>query len=225
MKKRNPIVFLTATVTFMVLLVMGGSTLLPALALEAAPYYHTQWGNRGSGDGQFQQPSGIAIDSSGNVYVADTLNSRIQKFDSDGVFVTKWGSEGSGDGEFQYPGDIAMDKINSSNVYVADIFSHRIQKFGVAPPTLTPTSVVPSFPLTRTPTLTPTPWPRKMRVFFPTLRYYDEPSCGPLCTATPTLTRGLKPSGTESCAKRTSDCICAKSYSLESISGVQTVIL
>ena len=44
MKKRNPIVFLTATVTLMVLLVMGGSTLLPALALEAPPYYHIQWG-------------------------------------------------------------------------------------------------------------------------------------------------------------------------------------
>jgi len=50
MKERNPIVFLTATVTLMFLLVMGGSTLLPALALEAPPYYHTQWGSYGSGD-------------------------------------------------------------------------------------------------------------------------------------------------------------------------------
>ena len=47
MKGRNPIVFLTATVTLMFLLVMGRGTLLPALALEAPPYYHTQWGSRG----------------------------------------------------------------------------------------------------------------------------------------------------------------------------------
>ena len=62
MKERNPIVFLTATVTLMVLLVMGGSTLLPALALEAPPNYHTQWGSLGPieygvpGDGQFLSP-------------------------------------------------------------------------------------------------------------------------------------------------------------------------
>ena len=81
MKERNPIVFLTATVTFMFLLVMGGSTLLPALALEAPPYYHTQWGiGDSSGDGQFQSPRGLAVDSSGNVYVADSNNHRIQKF-------------------------------------------------------------------------------------------------------------------------------------------------
>ena len=52
MKKRNPIVFLTATVTLMFLLVMGRGTLFPALALEAPPYYYTQWGSQSSGDGQ-----------------------------------------------------------------------------------------------------------------------------------------------------------------------------
>ena len=46
----------------------------------------------------------LAVDSNGNVYVADTYDFRIQKFDSNGKFVTKWGKEGgqpgSGDGEF-----------------------------------------------------------------------------------------------------------------------------
>ena len=37
-------------------------------------------------------PHGIAIDSSGNVYVADYGNNRIQKFTSNGNFITKWGS-------------------------------------------------------------------------------------------------------------------------------------
>lgn len=40
----------------------------------------TQWGSRGSGNGQFQAPEGIAVDTQGNVYVADTGNHRIQKF-------------------------------------------------------------------------------------------------------------------------------------------------
>ena len=75
----------------------------------------------------FNQPSGIALDSSGNVYVADTWNHRIQKFTSSGQFVTKWGSYGNGDGQFIGPFGIALD--SSGNVYVADINNGRIQKF------------------------------------------------------------------------------------------------
>ena len=53
----------------------------------------------------FRTPRGIAVDSSGNVYVADTYNRypSIQKFDSNGVILTKWGSEGSGDGRVPVP--------------------------------------------------------------------------------------------------------------------------
>jgi DNA-binding beta-propeller fold protein YncE len=39
-----------------------------------------KWGGSGSGDGQFLGPSGITVDSSGSIYVADTWNNRIQKF-------------------------------------------------------------------------------------------------------------------------------------------------
>jgi len=127
MKERNLIVFLTATVTLMFLLVMGRGTLLPALALEAPPYYHTQWGSRGSGDGEFFRPYDVAVDNSVNVYVADSNNHRIQKFDSNGVFLTKWGSGGSGDGFFFFPFGVTVD--SSGNVYVADTYNHRIQKF------------------------------------------------------------------------------------------------
>ncbi|GAF84493.1 unnamed protein product, partial [marine sediment metagenome] len=59
-----------------------------------------KWGSEGSGDGQFDGISGVAVDSSGNVYVADNENHRIQKFTSDGAFLIKWGSQGSGDGQF-----------------------------------------------------------------------------------------------------------------------------
>jgi tripartite motif-containing protein 71 len=40
----------------------------------------TKWGSLGSGDGQLNQPAGVAVDRLGNVYVADAGNNRIQKF-------------------------------------------------------------------------------------------------------------------------------------------------
>ena len=87
--------------------------------------YVTQWGSRGSEDGQFDGPGSVAVDSSGNVYVADVY--RIQKFTSSGVFITKWGSQGSGDGQFAAPLGVAVDE--SGSIYVADLGNHRIQKF------------------------------------------------------------------------------------------------
>jgi len=84
-------------------------------------------GAKGTGDGQLAEPKGVAVDKAGNIYVADTLNHRIQKFDPGGAFLTKWGAKGDGDGQFNEPWDIAVD--NDGNVYVADTWNHRIQKF------------------------------------------------------------------------------------------------
>ncbi|HEV2122766.1 MAG TPA: hypothetical protein VGW38_08335, partial [Chloroflexota bacterium] len=83
----------------------------------------TAWGAEGNGDGQFKEPMGVAVDNQGNVYVADTWNHRIQKFDSSGKFVTKW----SGQGGFWGPRGIAVD--GQGNVYVTDTGNKRIQKF------------------------------------------------------------------------------------------------
>jgi len=86
-----------------------------------------KWGIFGNGDGLFLNPSGVAVDSAGNIYVAGNIDHRIQKFTSEGVFITKWGGSGTGDGEFNNPCEVAVD--STGNVYVADRNNHRIQKF------------------------------------------------------------------------------------------------
>ena len=86
-----------------------------------------EWGSFGISDpGLFSHPQFVDVDGSGNVYVSDYGNKRIQKFDAGGEFVLEWGSSGRGDGQFHYPTGIASD---DSFVYVADRNLNRIQKF------------------------------------------------------------------------------------------------
>lgn len=86
-----------------------------------------EWGSFGISDpGLFSHPQFVDVDESGNVYVSDYGNKRIQKFDAGGEFVLEWGSSGRGDGQFHYPTGIASD---DSFVYVADRNLNRIQKF------------------------------------------------------------------------------------------------
>jgi hypothetical protein len=70
-------------------------------------------GGQDRGDGQFIEPSGVAVDGAGNVYVADTNNNRIEKFASDGTFLAKWGSRGGGDGQLDLPSGIAVDRAGT----------------------------------------------------------------------------------------------------------------
>jgi hypothetical protein len=90
-------------------------------------------GGRAAGSGtpgsSFSQPSDVAWDRAGNIYVADGLgnNNRIAKFDKDGRFIAHWGSTGSGQGQFMGVKAIAIDA--QDNVYVADAGNKRIQVF------------------------------------------------------------------------------------------------
>jgi DNA-binding beta-propeller fold protein YncE len=84
-------------------------------------------GSTGSGNGQFNYPQNLAIDSTGDIFVADTGNNRVQKFDSQGNYLSQFGSFGSGNGQFDYPVGLAFD--SDGNIYVSDLGNERVQKF------------------------------------------------------------------------------------------------
>ena len=86
-----------------------------------------EWGEQGSGEGQFRGPSGLAFDAEDNLYVTDSLNHRVQKYTKDGRYLLEWGGEGSGEGQFDRPWGISVD--HKGDVYVADWGNDRVQKF------------------------------------------------------------------------------------------------
>ena len=84
------------------------------------------FGTQGSGQGQFNWPSGVTMDGEGNILVADSFNNRIQKFTEEGQFLTAVGEADSGPLQFICPTDIAFNTINNK-VYVVDNLNNRIQ--------------------------------------------------------------------------------------------------
>ena len=89
--------------------------------------YYGNFGSFGNKDGQFEWPSGGAIDSRGRVYISDEQLHRISVFDHSGAFLSQWGAHGSGEGDLDTPSGIAFD--DQDNLYVSDTYNHRIQKF------------------------------------------------------------------------------------------------
>ena len=96
-----------------------------------------EWGQKGTGDGEFQLPGSIAWGPDGMLYVPDQGNSRVQKFTAEGQFVGKWGTHGSEPGQFggsvapggrfAGPQFVAFDR--AGNVYTTDAALYRVQKF------------------------------------------------------------------------------------------------
>ena len=90
------------------------------LVLDPSGKVVRKWGTKGTGDGQFdfeRNPSdndfigGVAVDAQGAVYVADTVNRRVQKSTAGGKFLSKWGRFGSADGQFEpFDLDVAPEK-------------------------------------------------------------------------------------------------------------------
>ncbi len=73
----------------------------------------------------FYMPTAMAFDEEGHIYVLDSGNHRIQKFNADGTFVATIGSQGQGPGEFQYPQSIDVD--SKGMLYVSESMNRRIQ--------------------------------------------------------------------------------------------------
>jgi DNA-binding beta-propeller fold protein YncE len=86
-----------------------------------------EFGRQGSGDGEFNEPRGVALTSGGDIVVIDSLNSRVQIFDTNGAFLTAFGRLGAGDGEFNEPTGVAVD--SAGTIVVADPRNRRIQMF------------------------------------------------------------------------------------------------
>jgi hypothetical protein len=120
---------------------------LIAAASAAAAATPFEFGSLGSEAGQVDFPSGVAVDASGDVYVGDLENERVDKFDSSGKFLLAWGA-GVADGAeelqtcttacrkglqspvaggFEFATGVAVD--GAGDVYVVDDLHHRIEKF------------------------------------------------------------------------------------------------
>jgi sugar lactone lactonase YvrE len=107
-------------------------------------------GISGSGDGQFNGNQGLDLDGSGNLYVADTTNCRVQELTTSGTFVTKWGRGGgigycgNGPGEFNSPVTIRIDP--AGHVWVGDFNNSNVQEFTSAGAYLTTVGAAGSTP-------------------------------------------------------------------------------
>jgi len=89
----------------------GGDSNARIVKFSADGKFIKAWGKKGASPGEFNEPHGIALDSSGRVFVADRANSRIQIFDRDGKFLAEWR-------QFGRPSGIFIDK--NDVIYVAD---------------------------------------------------------------------------------------------------------
>ncbi len=93
-------------------------------------------GVKGGGTGQFSEPSGIAVDAEGDVFVREVPNHRVQEFDSAGRFVRQFGSEGTGDGQFGKSGGGVLalcppgPLCPSGALFAGDGF--RVERFGLS---------------------------------------------------------------------------------------------
>jgi RHS repeat-associated protein len=109
--------------------------------------YNSQFGSAGSGAGQFSVPIGMAIESSGNIWIADSSNNRLEKFTASGTFIEaigfgvsdgkekyeictsscRAGIAGKGEGQFDEPKDVAINS-STGDIYVADSANGRIEE-------------------------------------------------------------------------------------------------
>jgi NHL repeat len=84
-------------------------------------------GSAGTAPGNTQRPLGTAIDGSGNLWVVDRDNNRVEKFDENGNFLMQFGTLGSGNGQFNDPRGIAI--TSNGTIWVSEAGNKRVQAF------------------------------------------------------------------------------------------------
>ena len=94
-------------------------------SLEFKGYFGTPSQDGKPENGTFNSPTNVAVDRSGNIYVADTLNCRVQILNPDGKFLRAFGAQGDRPGQFIRPKGIAVD--SEGHVYVADAEFNNFQ--------------------------------------------------------------------------------------------------
>ncbi len=134
----------------------------------------TNWGSYGNVAGQFVDPEELSIDSStGNVYVVDAGNARVEEFTNSGTFINQFTGRGFYQPAFGDPAGIFVQ--NSNRIYVADNGNNDISVLGLCNGIITPT-----------PTITQTPTPTASSTPTGTLST-PTPSFTPTITLTPTV--------------------------------------
>lgn len=118
---------------------IGGQTNVSYCTAEGS--FLGSWGSRGSGPGQFQWLSGLAVAPDGTVFTCERgANDRVQYFTPAGSYLGGWGSSGQGPGQFEYAVDIDVSPTGD-RVYVLDIDAARVQFFKRSESNVVPASL------------------------------------------------------------------------------------
>ncbi|CAH1777020.1 unnamed protein product [Owenia fusiformis] len=89
--------------------------------------YHCKFGEFGVMEGQFTEPSGVAINAQNDIIVADTNNHRIQIFDREGRFKFQFGECGKRDGQLLYPNRVAVVRTSGDIIVTERSPTHQVQ--------------------------------------------------------------------------------------------------
>jgi DNA-binding beta-propeller fold protein YncE len=115
-------------------LALGVAGVAPRAAAQAT--LGLKWGRADGNDakaggapGEFFDPENIAVDAGGDLWVADVLNHRVQRFGPGGAYVDEFGTFGTGAGQFNSPRGVAVDVAGTGEIYVVDSLNDRVQVF------------------------------------------------------------------------------------------------
>ena len=95
---------------------------------DGPPEYFAAWGKEGKGEGELSTPAGVAVDSSGNVFILDSGNNRILRYNAAGQYKGKLGETGSEAGA-HFLGPLRLKFDRQDNLWVSDTKNHRLQVF------------------------------------------------------------------------------------------------